>query len=247
MTFQQLFGKSKPVIGMLHLKSDGKKTALERAREETWIYEKYGVDAVLVENYFGSAKDCEDVLAWLSQKNGRMPYGVNILGDYREAFRLARKYGASFIQIDSVCGHLPPYLDDSFAQELEELRSGCSAVLLGGVRFKYQPVLSGRTEQEDLQLGMKRCDAIVVTGTGTGIETPQKKIDDFRRHLGNFPLIVGAGCTLDTVQETFANSDGAIIGSYFKDGHDAFGDLNRNYVDAYMKKKHLCCATDTRL
>ena len=120
------------------------------------------------------------------------------------------------------------------------MRRDSDAVLLGGVRFKYQPIRSGRTVEEDLRLGMERCDAIVVTGEGTGMATPQEKVLKFRGILGDFPLIVGAGVTLDTVEETFKAGDGAIVGSWFKQGHRDFGDVNEKYVEEFMNKKRLC-------
>ena len=57
----------------------------------------------------------------------------------------------------------------------------------------------------------------MVTGEGTGISTDLEKIKTFRTILGDFPLIVGAGMTADTAQEQLTYSDGAIVGSYFKE------------------------------
>lgn len=62
-----------------------------------------------------------------------------------------------------------------------------------------------------------RVDAIVVTGAGTGIRTDLEKIRTFRSILGDFPLIVGAGITAETAREQLALSDGAIVGSDFKE------------------------------
>lgn len=246
MRFHEIFGAGKPVIGMLHLKGDARRSAVDRAMDEARIYRRWGVDAVLVENYFGSEQDCRQVLKLLGHEGGFL-YGVNILGDFRHGFALAREYGASFVQLDSVCGHLPAAQDAWFARELDGLRASFDGAVLGGVRFKYQPVRSGRTEEEDLRLGMARCDAIVVTGAGTGVKTPQEKLSRFRRTVGSFPLLVGAGCTLETVGETFAQADGVIVGSYFKEGHCAQGDLSAAHVARFMAKKSLCCAVGARL
>ena len=71
------------------------------------------------------------------------------------------------------------------------MRQKSRAAVLGGVCFKYQPVCSGRTLEEDLQLGMQRCDAIVVTGEDTGRPTPPDKLYAFREIVGDFPLVVG--------------------------------------------------------
>lgn len=239
MRFEELFGGRKPVMAMLHLKADEKMGMLERAQAEARCYLENGVEALLVENYYGSADDCGQVLSWLQAEMPDVVYGVNILDSCETAFALAQRYGARFIQIDSVCGHLKPKADEAYAEKLGALRSRSSAVLLGGVRFKYQPVLSGRTLQEDLALGMQRCDAIVVTGAGTGMVTPMEKVRQFRDAVGDFPLIMGAGVTPDTMEETFRCCDGAIVGSYFKEEHRDFGDVNPAYVRQFMEKKRL--------
>ena len=107
--------------------------------------------------------------------------------------------------------------------------------VLGGVRFKYQPVCSGRSTEEDLVLGKERCDAVVCTGSGTGMETPMEKVELFKATLGEFPVIVGAGVTLDTARETMNKSDGMIIGSWFKYGHQAHNVLCEENVREFMK------------
>ena len=49
------------------------------------------------------------------------------------------------------------------------------------------------------------------------METDLEKIKSFRSILGDFPLIVGAGVTAQTAKEQLSFSDGAIVGSYFKE------------------------------
>lgn len=234
MTFETLFKGKKPLIGMIHTGCMLGEDMLDTAKREIEIYLKYGVYP-LVENYFGTSADCEKVLVWLQEYHPRAVYGVNILGDAEEAFLLARAYGASFIQIDSICGHLEPERDEEYAKNLESLRKIHDIVLLGGVRFKYQPIRSGRSMQEDLQLGMQRCDAIVCTGEGTGIPTPIGKVQKFKSVLKDFPVIVGAGVTIDTVGETYGVADGAIVGSWVKDNHDAYNPVNEQYVELMVK------------
>ena len=58
MTFQELFPHKKAVIAMLHLKGTTAGDIQERAKREISIFYQNGVDAVLVENYFGSTEDC---------------------------------------------------------------------------------------------------------------------------------------------------------------------------------------------
>ena len=234
MTFNEVFKNKKPVIGMIHTGSDDETSMLELAKMEIEIYLKHGV-VPLIENYFGSANDCAEVLGWMHTAHSDMVYGVNILGDEKRAFELAYKYGAKFVQIDSVCGHLKPKCEPSYIQQLQKNREKYDVAVLGGVRFKYHPVCSGRSTEEDLVLGKERCDAVVCTGSGTGMETPMNKVEQFKLALGDFPVVVGAGVTLDTAQETMSKSDGMIVGSWFKFGHDAHDMVNESYVKAFME------------
>lgn len=236
-TLKEVFGVDKPIIGMLHLSGYVRETVMENARWEIEILYRNGVSAVLVENYFGDAVDVENALRYLQQEYPQKVYGINMLGDSERAFRLAREYGAKFVQIDSVCGHLKPNQEPSFVRDLKDMRGTGDIFLLGGVRFKYQPYRSGRTLEEDLALGMERCDAIVVTGEGTGIATDLKKIKTYRSILGDFPLIVGAGMTAKTAAEQLSFSDGAIVGSYFKKHGVA-----ENPVDEARVKEFMVCA-----
>lgn len=185
MQTDKLFANGKPVIGMIHTNHTDEESSLQLAQREIEIYLKHGVYP-LIENYFGEDDDCEDVLRWMQQKHQGKIYGLNILGDIYHSFELAEKYGASFIQIDSVCGHLEPDLDEEYESALKFLRRDSDCTVLGGVRFKYQPVNSGRTLTEDLKIGMGRCDAVVCTGEGTGLTTPMEKVEKFKQILGDF-------------------------------------------------------------
>lgn len=235
MNYKDLFGNEKPIFGMIHLGRFNGCSMLKTAQHEIEIYLKNGIYP-LIENYFGSAEDCEEVLAWIQQAHPDAVYGINILGDYVNAFDLAKRYGAKFIQIDSVCGHLEPEKDEVYAGELKACRKKCDVVLLGGVRFKYQAVRSGRTVEEDLKLGMQRCDAIVCTGAGTGLVTPLEKVGKFKKVVGDFPVIVGAGVTLEAANITARKSDGAIVGSWFKEEHDAHNPLVDSYVKQFVQQ-----------
>lgn len=236
LQMREVFGAEKPIIGMLHLSGYGREKVLENAKREIDIMYRSGVHAVLVENYFGDRVDVENALKLLQKEYPHKVYGVNMLGFPEMAFDLARKYGARFVQMDSVCGHLEPSYERPFLKKLDAMRGDGDIFLLGGVRFKYQPVRSGRSLEEDLRLGMERCDAIVVTGAGTGVSTDLEKIKTFRSVLGDFPLIVGAGMTAETAQEQLTYSDGAIVGSDFKEYGKAEYPVDEARVKEFMRR-----------
>ena len=218
MRFDLIRPMPKPIYGMLHLTGSTPSERLEIAAREITTLVDHGIDGLIVENYFGDTDDVRRVLDHIAKRPPATLIGLNVLRDFRLAFQLASQYPVDFIQIDSVAGHLSPSEDQDFAAELAGLRAGSRAVLLGGVRFKYQPVRSGRSEDEDLRLGAERCDAIVVTGDATGQPTGVGKIKRFRSMLGQaVPLLIGAGLTPQNAAEQLSLADGAIVGSTFKD------------------------------
>ena len=242
MKYNELFRDKTPTIAMLHLKGDVEKSVLERAKVEIALYLQNGIDAVLVENYSAESTidDCGAVLAYLQETYPTTVYGVNILGDYEKAFELATQYHARFIQVDSVSGHLPPLQDMEYGERLNTLRQQYDGVLLGGVRFKYKPIRSMRSIEEDLACGMERCDAIVVTGRRTGEQTPLSKLKKYRTLVGDFPLLIGAGMVPERIEETLPLCEGYIVGSYFKEQHIDNGDVCVKYVRNFTEEKARC-------
>ncbi|MBR5287439.1 MAG: membrane biogenesis protein [Clostridia bacterium] len=239
MTIQEVFGTDKPIIGMLHLRGYDREETMRIAREEIEMMIRCGVDAVLVENYFGDTLDVIDALKMLkADYSDQVVYGVNVLGDFEMSCELAHRYGAKFMQVDSVCGHLNPNRDEAYGKMIAEVRAKYPVFVLGGVRFKYQPVLSGRSLEEDLAIGMTRCDAIVVTGAGTGMDTDIEKISAFRGIMGDFPLIVGAGMTPESAPAQLAIADGGIVGSCFKYDGQAHNPMEEARVRAFMHAAH---------
>lgn len=235
ITFSATFAAPKPILGMLHLGGVTPGDRLVQALEEARTMAGEGIDGLVVENYFGDADDVERVLDRLLALNLGPRVGVNVLRDNDRAFALARAYPVGFLQIDSVCGHLPPDQDAGFARDLAADRAGVAALLFGGVRFKYQPVLSGRSEDEDVRLGAARCDALVVTSDATGQETDSAKIHRFRAATGGrTPLLIGAGMTEANVDAKLALADGAIDGSRFKEGHVDKGRMVAAHVAGFM-------------
>ena len=228
------FKEKKPVIGVIHAKGDSDADVLRRAKEEIKIYLENGVSGVLVETYFGVYPQVEKILGYLQDAKFDAPYGVNCLNVDAMGFDLATRFGCSFLQIDSVVGHVKPRDEPTLDAFFAKFRSECPAWLMGGVRFKYQPVLSKNTLSEDLLIGMSRCDAVCVTEDATGQETSMDKINRFKAITGDFPLIVCAGVTPENAVAQLSIADAAVVGSYFKEGHKDVGDVCAENVRALM-------------
>lgn len=203
----------KHIIGMIHLAG-----GVARAIDEIALYEANGVEGALVENYHGGVQDVERTLDRASEKGFSLELGVNILpNEFEMSFALADRYGASFIQLDYVAGRYDcgVMLDaERYAQE--RVRHPHIRVL-GGVWPKYYTPIRGSSLDVDIIDGCDRADVIVVTGASTGCLTPIDKIRRFRVRSTR-PLYIGAGITAKSAAEQLAHADGAIVGSYFKDG-----------------------------
>ena len=65
---ETLFGDNKFILAMLHLKGENDRDVLENAKKEITIYQQNGVDAVIVENYFGTPAQVESVLHYLDSR-----------------------------------------------------------------------------------------------------------------------------------------------------------------------------------
>lgn len=232
--FLDLFPHPKPIMAMLHLKGTSRDDIVARAVREADIYATNGVDAMIVEDYFGDNTDVARVLAVLARERPHYILGVNVLDDFAQSYALAAQYGAKFMQVDSICGHLDPADEPAYYAVIDSYRRTGSVAVIGGVRFKYQPHLSGRSLATDLATGMQHCDAIAVTGSGTGIDTDTTKISEFRSIIGQFPLVIGAGMTVAQVADKLAIADAAIVGSTFKNTRKDSGEVSALHVMQFM-------------
>jgi uncharacterized protein len=213
----------KPIIGMIHLAGDSRNDRIRRALDELILYEQEGVDGAIIEDYHGTDRDVIETLKQSNELGFKIVRGVNLLRGPYQSFQFAYEYGGKFIQFDSV------QTQDLNLQMYDQLKLMFSSVVLGGVGFKYiQP--TGNPLKQDLDEAMSRCEAIVTTGAGTGIETPTIKLVEYKEILGNFPLIVGAGVNEKNAQKQFEIADGAIIGSYFKRGCNTHNEIDRSKV-----------------
>jgi membrane complex biogenesis BtpA family protein len=216
--YTRVFGRV-PILGMIHMTGS---EPIKRALDEIAIYEEEGVDGCIIENYYDQSDiPVEKTLQETQRLKPGIVIGVNVLpNEFHVSFPLADKYGAKFIQLDHVAGR---YMSEGM--DFKELRFEAygrfkerypDIIVLGGVWPKYYHPVPGSDLERDLKQGMERAETIVVTGEGTGMETPLEKIKRFRDIIGDHPLIVGSGLTPDNAYESLCIADGAIVGTSLK-------------------------------
>lgn len=223
----------KPILGMIHMY--GQEQAADYADKEIEIFEQEGVDGFILENYHGGLKEIRQVLGWIDEIPGNMLKGINILpNDIVTAYELAASYKLDFIQFDYVAGNYERTSPFDYQTFIRFRNRFPEIKILGGVWPKYYQPVSGSDLSEDIIVAKNNCDAIVVTGAGTGKETPLDKIKEFKRVSQNFPLIIGAGLTPENVGEQLIHADGAIVGSTFKKLGKTTNPVDRILVREFM-------------
>jgi hypothetical protein len=235
MELENLFKTKKPILGMIHLAGSTTNEKIQRALDELVIYEEEGVNGAIIEDYHGGMHDVYDTLKEASKSNLKLVLGLNVLRNPYLGFVWAEELGGKFIQFDNVqtngvCPKQHKMMRERFP----------NIYVLGGVRFKYTPQ-TGNSLEQDIAESKKRCDAIVTTGEGTGIETPIEKLKNFKSHMDKFPLFVGAGVIDKNCYEQLTIADGAIVGSYFKPN----GNTNLP-VDRYLVKNLMGIVNEVR-
>ncbi len=222
-----------PIFGMIHLAGDD---PVRRALEEITLFEEEGLNGAIIENYHGSVDDVVKTLKeTVLRSDLKISLGVNILpNDFQRAFHLANRYGADFIQLDHVAGRYTQggYFDTLIYTCLRKINP--NVLIFGGVWPKYYTPVAGSNLEMDLRMGMERADAIVVTGAGTGKETPLEKIKRFRSGIGDHLLIIGAGLTPENALQQLSLADGAIVGTALKVGNETSNSIDRFKVRDLM-------------
>lgn len=232
--------QNKPIYAMIHCSGQSDRI-LDRALMEINILEEEGVDGIIIENYHGSSNDVKNILIELSNQKTKLKIGVNILpNEWKESIVLAETYHADFVQLDYISGNYNNNVSfDQHEQDYFNCRSIYNSIkVLGGVWPKYYTPNKNSILEDDIKNAIKRADGIVVTGTGTGKETPLDKIKEFKRIIdlndSKTPLIIGAGLSSANVKEQLIIADAAIVGSCFKPYYRTTELIKREYVKEFM-------------
>jgi membrane complex biogenesis BtpA family protein len=204
----------------------------ERALEEAGIFERNGVDGLVVENFrdkpFYPGKVPAETLAALTAvtrevvRKVRMPVGVNALrNDAEAALAAATAAEAHFIRVNVHMGAVVSEqgIIQGASHETLRLRAALKSgvLIFADVGVKHAAPLADRglpAATRDLaERGL--ADAIIVSGELTGAETKAEDVEMVRAHTA-LPLLIGSGTTPENVHKIFDKADGFIVGSYFK-------------------------------
>ncbi len=247
---QELFGTTKPVIGMLHLRplpgsprAEPMANTRERMLEDLDALIRGGVDGVILENY-GDAPyfpgrvpahtiSCLTRLAMEVREKTSRPLGINVLrSDGIGALAVAAAVGAEFVRVNVYTGVRVSGegLIQGNAHEIQRYRRelGVDVKILADVDVKHSTGLGevGLADEVTETILRGRADAVIVSGKATGSATGLEDLRRAKEAAGDVPVLVGSGVTRSTVAETLRWADGAIVGTGLK-----VGGVTENPVD----------------
>ncbi|WP_440765388.1 BtpA/SgcQ family protein [Natronorubrum sp. DTA7] len=260
------FDSAHPVVGMVHLPPlpgapafDGDRAAIRnRALEDARRLEAGGVDGIIVENFGDAPFYPEDVpkhvvaemtaLATNLPSAVDVPVGINVLrNDADAALSIAAAADAEFVRINVHVGAAATDQGvlEGQAHETLRLRERIDAdvAILADVHVKHAtPVGETAIEQAALETAERgRADGVVVSGTGTGSETPLEDVERVSSALRETatddatPVFVGSGVTSETVGETLeAGADGVIVGTATKEGGETTNPVSLERVETVV-------------
>ncbi len=238
------FGVKPFVIGMVHVgplpstplgSGASIDDIIEVAIRDARALEEGGVDGIMVENFYDAPypKDVADPATVASMalitkevvKSVSVPVGVNILRNCGlQALAVAHVCGASFIRVNALSetvvsdqGVLEP-----IAYELMRYRRylGARVAVFADIHVKHAAPLAWRPPELVARETVERggADAVIVSGARTGAPPDVKEVAAVR-NVVEVPVIIGSGVTPANAKELLSMADGAIVGTYFKEGN----------------------------
>ncbi len=259
--FDTIFTTPKPIIGMIHLRplpatpayKGDDEALLEAALREAEIYQKAGIDALMMENMhdvpYVKRKVGPEITAMMTviahevRKQSQLPCGLQILAAAnRQALAVAKAANLQFIRAEGfVYGHLADegYID-SDAGELLRYRKQIGAeqvAIFTDIKKKHsahQLTADVNIVETAQTAAYFRSDALILTGASTGHQADLKELEEVKRQV-DIPVLLGSGVTLDNLQACL-EADALIVGSWFKEkGHWA-NELSYDRVARFMEK-----------
>ncbi|XP_037952500.1 uncharacterized protein F13E9.13, mitochondrial [Teleopsis dalmanni] len=264
--FLKVFNKGKcHIIGMIHVdalpgtpKYAGNwNKILEKTQYEANVYNKYKLDAVLIENmhdvpYVQATHFTPETVACMTHIGSAVkqvlssstPLGMQILAcGNREALAVAKAIGLQFIRAEGfVFGHVADegYTDACAGQLLRYRRQIDADNVLILTDLKKKHSAHAITQDVSLLETAKAAeffltDGVIITGNSTGHAASPEDLNNLTGKIKS-PILIGSGVTTDNFHEYYNKAQGVIIGSHFKINGQWENDLCEKTIDKFMQR-----------
>lgn len=246
--FQRIFSVEKPVIGMVHLRPlpgsprydpsvMDMNHIIRTAVEEAKLLEEAGVDGVQVENmwdipYLTGEKTEKETVAALAvgvyevAKSVGIPVGAEChMNGGDTAMACAVAGNASWIRVFEWCNAFisqSGFVDAAggrVSRMRDRLKASCIACLCDvNVKHGSHFIIHDRSVREQaMDIEAQDGDAVIVTGFDTGMPPTAERVMECKSAVC-LPVLLGSGVNTANAYELLTAADGAIVGSWFKEG-----------------------------
>jgi uncharacterized protein len=238
---KQLFGTTKPVIGVVHLLplptsprwAGNLEEVIARAEQEATALAAGGVHGIMLENFFDApfTKGRVDaaVISAMSlvvqqiMPMVHVPVGINVLrNDGHSALAIAACTGAKFIRVNVLTGVMATDqgIIEGDAHNLLRYRRelGKDIKILADVLVKHAQPLS----VTDLALAISDtihrglADGIILSGSATGHAPSPGELAEAIAICHPVPLLIGSGANWENIAQLIPHADGVIVSSSLK-------------------------------
>jgi len=236
-----LFSKGKVLVGVIHLaplpgspRNKEKLTGIIRkAVADARAYETGGADAVIIENFgdvpFTKSSVAPETIASMAVAGHavrdaiKLQIGFNVLrNDAHAALALAAACDGSFIRINVHTGAMltdQGLIEGNAYETLRLKKTLCpGAQIFADVHVKHAVPLGNWSIEDSARDTVERglADALVVSGTGTGMATDVDDVQRVRNACPTAKILIGSGITAANVKTFLPLINGVIVGSSVK-------------------------------
>ncbi|GIX50126.1 MAG: BtpA protein [Limisphaera sp.] len=231
---------------------------LERALADAHLYQRAGVDALLIENSYdlpytqpplpGPAIRLVTRIARELRSLFPGPIGIQLLEAANEtALEIAAETDLDFLRVEGyVFAHVGGAgIIQGCAGRLLRLRRRLRAEHIRiFADLKKKHCAHALTADLDIVDELKQAefflaDGVIVTGPRTGEAPALQELHRVRRHA-HVPVWIGSGITPTNLPRYFKEADGFIVGSAFRTGGDFFGSTDPERLRAFLETWRRC-------
>lgn len=237
----QVFGKSKPAIGMVHLLSlpgapwhdteGGIEKIVRAASLDLQALQEGGIDAVMFCNEHDRPYTLQADSAVIAAMAGiigrlhpliRVPFGVDVLWDPKAALAVARASGALFVReifTGAYASDMGQWNTDAGASLRYRRNIGAESVrVLYNINAEFAVPLGSRplTEVAKSVAFSSVPDGLCISGSMTGVPVSATDLQSVKEVVADVPIFVNTGARRENIANLIQYADGVIVGSSLK-------------------------------
>ncbi len=256
--FSRIFGKTKPVIGMVHFGAlpgtplyDPDIDLLASVRADLHALQDAGFDAVM----FGNENDrpyefdvdtasTATMAAVIGELKSEItvPFGINVLWDPMSSVALATATGAHFVReifTGTYASDMGPWTPNAGEALRYRNRLGRpDLAMLYNISAEFAHSLDQRSLPDRARSAVFSSipDAVLVSGQITGEAAALSDLEAVKSVLPDIAVMANTGVRHDTIADVLAISDGCIVGSSLKVDGDTWNAVDPERAKDFMDR-----------